>query len=223
MKPDKRYHLYMGANRHDRRLGECAAFTLVETLLAVLLGSAAVATAAAVAVDVVGVRKHVDAKITAQWSRMRIGEAFATDLRNVLRRTDVYEPSIRLPMERERLIEIHCLALRPTTGSMFVRRLPALVTYRIADSDGPEGTKRLVRETRFLTEPGEAPQVETLARGLESVTVEVLRKSEWRATTSERESDNVPLRAARLKCRWVRNSKSPLVRTVVLDDDAPKS
>lgn len=191
-------------------------WTLVEMLVAVVIGGGVVSTAATVSVQSFTARKSVQAKLEKRWSREQVLQAFEQDVASRLLAVSSETGSVAPMTEPGGLVEINCLTTTVDVQAEFPRFLPAVVRWRLTSAE-QTGDVRVIRDVRFLMDPPEKVSRTVLGPPVHSARVEYLAGDQW---TSDPKSINRKrtVRAVRLALQW-NESGDRQVRTVLLDAD----
>jgi hypothetical protein len=199
------------------------AFTLLETLLAVLLGGAVVSVAAVVTVQSVSIRKVAAAEVAQRWASARVLDQFEEDVSSAITWSENWPQPIAFPRDADRLIEIVALVAAPDAGSAFVRRLPARTVYRIEELANGKSRLRLMRDVQFVTEPERASYSSLVASELSAARVERYQKGEWSDDPPTGDDVYEELRAVRLVLRTPNQDDGSMKRTVILRNHPKRS
>lgn len=202
------------AERH-----EASAFTLVEVMMALMLGSVVVAVCATITVQTAQLQSGVDARIARRWQRQRVGDQFAADVKSVLRGLPSDTNPIVINENDTQILRVFALADIPSVNLLGSSRTPAEITYRVSAASHETAAKRLIRRVRDLADPQGATYEYVLAEGLEDVRIEQFDNDSWRSKVERREGVPLDPVALRLICTWRRRPSIPDVRTVLLNGD----
>ncbi len=212
----------MRQNRPTRRTQPNAAraLTLVETLLALVLGSMIVTLSATVTVQAVKIQKTAKSTLEQRWERERVFDQFEEDVRSIITWLPEDAEMVALPPEADKLITMICLVPVPSGELMASRKLPARVTY-IVENSPKAGSKRFVREVVDLTATAATPSRRILLDAAEAVTIEKIAE---KAVTTGRRSQAAAeeIRGVRLACRWDHTDAHSDVRIVPVPERLPR-
>ncbi len=199
------------------------AFTLVEVMLATLLGGVVLSVASFIAVDTLRARAIVTAELAERRARSLPFDQFQEDISLVISWLPGVGSAIELHPANDRLISIIALADGATTDSLFRRRLPAKISYLVREDPELPGSKQLLREVVYLTDAARRPSVHTLARHLHAVAVEMYRDaSGWVSEPTRDQRSDGPPKAVRLRCEWTGSNQRRGVRTVFVPGAWPE-
>ena len=190
-------------------------FTLVEVLLAVVLGSMLLATSSVIAVQCFASRGAVADEVETRWARRRVFDQFEADVTAACTWLPAETAVFEKGEDAGSLLSILALADAPTLQSPFRRRLPARIVYRVHEADGGHG-RRLIRDVTFLTDPAGLSHRRVVAEGLTSVEIEQFSDTRWSGFGSDERGEAKPTMALRLTCQWADGREGGNARTVLL-------
>ncbi len=200
--------------RH-RSSGRRIGFTLIEVLLATVLGAGVVAVGASVTVQSLMIQESVETHLMRDWARVRLLDQFEADVRGELAWLPEKARTLVLPTEPERLMEVVCLTDSADGRSSFRRRMPARIWYVVEDSANEPDDRCIFRVVQDLTTPQTAPIRQLLADNIAEARIEWLTSEGWVENALPREVDQKGVRALRLTCRWSAGSDRSATRTVL--------
>ena len=191
---------------------------LIEVVLALLLAGMVVSVTTVVAVQSVQVRRSLESQLTRRWERFELLDRFERDVDQAIWWLPETAKPLMFPDEPDRLIEIIGLVDAPSMDSMFRRRLPARIIYRLEGDPNEIGGRRLVREVLDLTVSGAAPRRSIAADGLSDAVVQGFVGGSWQSRPQGHGGKDVSPKAFRLVCRWQRAGEADAIGTVLIGD-----
>lgn len=196
-------------------------FTLVETLLAVVLGSAVLTVASSIAVQSVRARYAVRRELQDRWCQAYVLDTFEADVRQAIRDKDGRYRTLEVPEEPGKILMLETLVWDDSSEGQFARRTPARVTYVYKPSPDRDMGGTLFRDVLDLTDPRQIVHRSTLSNSVTSASVEWFDGREWTSNAPNLEKDRDPPRGVRLVCRWHKQAPLPGTRVVdlALDDE----
>ena len=218
MKRSRIYRQSSPANQVSGTGRRTGAFTLIEVLLAVMLGSTVVTATAVVAVQSVSIQRSVESDLVQRWRQVKIFEQFEADIESEVVWLPEAISTIVFNDEPDQLLEVIGLTWVHNPRSTFGERLPARIMYTLTDLPAEPGQKALVREVRYLTESQSSPHRQILTHGLLEARVEFHVDKEWTARPVIKAGASNRPDAVRLSCRWRSSPDRITVKTVIMRD-----
>lgn len=197
----------------EPRIRNAGGFTLIEVMLATVIGSMVIAAVSMISVESLRLQRSTTKRIKSRWMQQRVMQQFEQDVNAEVTWFPEEVPTVILPEEPERLIEVLSLADVPSTDGLFRTRMPAKVAYLVSSDEKDPTAKALWRELTDLTKPSLGPVRLKLAAGLDDVRIEVHGAHGWDVAAME-PSDRPD--ALRLIFHWKDDGLGTIVRTVVL-------
>lgn len=189
------------------------AFTLIEVMLATVIGAMVISAAAVASVESLRAQQAARRLIRTRWADRAVLRQFEQDIAAEITWLPDAARTVKVPPESDRLLEIISLVDLPATDSMFRRRVPAKVSYVVTAAQGASSEKTLWRETIDLTQRNQEPVRRKLATRLSDVRIEAKGPKGW--FIADGALKDRP-EALRLVCRWAADPNHDQVRTVVL-------
>ena len=197
-------------------------FTLIEVLLAVLLGSAVITVSGMVAVQSVSLQRASQVEVRKRWDRARVFWQFERDLNAALTWLPEDVVTVRVAPKPGRILEVLCLADVPAVDSPVGSRVPVKVSYIVENDPIQSDRKRLLREVRDLTRAHGTMHRRAVAEALMEVGIEMHTEAGWTSTLSLTGPPAREPTAVRLSCQW-ESTTGKQMRTVVLNRRASRS
>ncbi len=209
----------IGCTRSVRRTRAHAdhGFTLIEVMLAVLLGSVVVAVTGVITVQSLSIQRAVRSDMVDRWDHVHVFRQFEIDVQSALGGLPEDAPAIRINPEAGTLLVVYGIASMPGDGSLVRRRLPAKIIYQLEEAPGSSGPFRLVRVVTDLTSAEVSGFRHQLADGIHDATMEQYGANGWTSTLGKEASEDPPT-ALRLACDWDGDSHRVQSRTVLLSE-----
>ena len=190
--------------------------TLIETLLAVVLGSSVLTVASAVAVQAVRTRHAVRDELHARWERVHVFDTFEADVKHALVYGEDEVETFVVPDSPEQLLQVRTLVWEENPSTAFPRRAPALVTYVFQRRQNEAGGGTLFRDVVYLTDSNRIVHRQSLSGTLLEARVEWFKGKSWTLMTTETTEAKDPPAGVRLVCRWRGEPERPDQRLVAL-------
>ena len=180
------------------------ALTLIEVLLATVIGAMVVSTSAVVAVQAVSSQRTAQSAVQRAWRRDAVHRRFEQDLESRLRWLPESVGPVQVPAEPGSLLTILTLGDVADGTSLARVRMPVRVTWLVKGDPARNGHQWLYREVLDLTQANAEPRWQVLARDLSEVRVEARSPSgkDWSALRTSTQRDRSQRQAIRLVCRW---------------------
>jgi hypothetical protein len=186
------------------------AFSLVEMLLALLLSGTTLTICATVIVQSARMQSAAERTVERDWERIRVFGQIESDVDAVLNTVPIGE-TLRVRQDGSQLLQVFCLAEVPSENALRAARVPARVTYFLESGGVDSEGEMLVREVVDLTRSLPASR-QTIARGLERVSAELLREGNGGGLSKDRAAPT----AVRVVCSWQGDPMRHDQRTIVL-------
>jgi len=211
--------VYAALTGHETAGQPRRGFTLIEMMLALLLGGTVLALSSGIIVQSLAVQESARMAVAQRSEQETALAQFYMDISSILPfptddvRTRGTEPDGRAALQ------VICLASIPSADSPFRRRLPARVSYRIEVDASENRLKRLVRAVDYLTEPAGSVRTFVVARDLLEARLEVHTSEGWKNAQVDGLHDNHLRDAFRLTLRWAMDPEQIVTRTVIRGTD----
>lgn len=188
-------------------------FTLVEVLIATMIGGFVLAAVGTISVNTVLSTKHVQQRTSSMWRWQRLESQLRHDMATRIDWMSPEQSTLQLSPDKDALFELICLAPSTSTASIMPQLVPTRITYSvISDPEKSEG-KLLTRKSSDLTLDEEVVHSRIVAMALRGIQLEFWENKQWEKTLKDEKDKALP-RAIRLKFNW--NDEDREIQTVTL-------